>query len=187
MKITSNIGGSGVESIRIGGMKIADLPIAEHHSAKTQIPLAEDTERQNKINDVIVSSPKQRVDYLESRIIECQQNITRVGEMKLQQQAIISDYNSQISLCKFRDKEIEKIAEDDSERDSKIKELFKQFPPYKVDAMEQQIVQSAEAIERAEDVIAQEYDSIAELREVLALCQQRDTTLRSLGATLAVG
>ena len=66
-------------------------------------------------------------------------------------------------------------------------ELFKQFPPYKVTAMEQQIVQSTEAIERADNVIAQEYSSIAELREVLALCKLRDTTLRSLGATIAVG
>ena len=187
MKISPNIGITGTDSIRIGGMKICDLPIAENALTRPQIPLAEDTERQSKINDIIAGSPTQRVSYLESRIIECQANVVRISEMKSQQQAMISEYISQISLCKFRDKEIAKIAEDDNERDKKIKDLNKQFPPYNVEAMEKQIVQSTEAIERADGVIANEYNSIAELRELLGLCQQRDNQLRSLGVTIAVG
>ncbi len=187
MRVTPNIGVIGADSIRIGGMKICDLPIAECAMAKKQIPLSEDTDRQNKINDVIVGSPKQRVTYLESRIIECRANVVRISEMKSQQQAMISEYSSQISLCKFRDGEIAKISEDDEDRADKIKKLNKQFPPYNVEAMEKQIVQSHEAVERADDVIAAEYNSIAELSELLALCQQRDTTLRSLGAEIAVG
>jgi len=130
--------------------------------------------------------PKQSVAYLNSRITESEQNILRIGDMKTQQHAMISEYNSQISLCRFRDEEIMRIDEDDKERDTKIKELFKRFPPYQVPAMEQQIIQSAEAIERADGVIAKEYSTIAEMRELKGLCEQRDIKLRYLGAQ-AVG
>lgn len=182
MKDRGNVGVTGVESIRLGDMKICDLPIAEGAIAKQQMPLAEDTERKNKIKNILAGYPKQSVVYLDSRIREAEDNILRVGDMKSQQAAMISEYTSQISLCKFRDDEVNRIPEDDEERDAKIKDLFKRFPPYKVPAMEQQVIQSNEAIERADDVIAREYTSIAELREVKGLCVQRDIKLRYLGA-----
>ena len=186
MKERGNIGVKGVESIRIGDMKICDLPIAEGAIAKQQLPLAEDTERRNEIKNILAGYPKQSVVYLESRIKECEVNILRIGEMKAQQHAMISEYNSQISLCRFRDDEIARIDENDEEFDAKIKDLFKRFPPYKVPAMEQQIIQNSEAIERADEVIAKEYTSIADMRELKGLCEQRDMKLRYLGAQ-AVG
>ena len=185
MRKTSNVGISGVDSIRIGEMKISDLPIAESAIAKQQIPLAEDTERQNKIENILRGYPKQSVPYLDSRVLECEVNIARIGEMKNQQSKLISEYTAQITLCKFRDKEIAKIDEDDPDKDRKVRELFKDFPPYQVPAMEQQITQSEEAIVRADEVIAKEYDSIAEMRELKGLCEQRDLKLRNLGAKVA--
>ena len=187
MKATTNVGNIGPDSIRVGGMKIQDLPIAEMAQASSQIPLAEDTDRQNKINDIIAGAPKQRVSYLEGRIAECNANVIRIKGMRGQQQQMISEYTAQIGLCKFRDKEIEDISEDDPERDVLIKDLNKRFPPYNVAAMEQQIVQSTEAMERADDVVAQEYTSVAELREYLVLCQARDVKLRALGVETKVG
>ena len=181
-KITNNIGISGINSIRIGDMLIEDLPIAESAIAKQQLPLVEDTERQNKINHILVGYPKQRVSYLESRIRESESNIHRINEMKVQQQKMISEYTTQITLCRYRDDEIGRIDEDDPDREEKIKNLMKRFPPYKVDAMQQQIIQSTEAIERADEVIAQEYKSIADVKEVKALCEQRDLKLKNLGA-----
>ena len=187
MKRTSNIGDEGISSIRLGEMKICDLPIAEGARARSQLPLVEDTARQNEIENILAGFPKQRVDYLEGAIRECEVNILRIQEMKQQQSQLISEYTSQISLCEFRDNEIERIEVDDPERDAKIKDLKKRFPPYNVSAMQQQIVQSGEAIVRADEVIAQEYNSIAELREVLVMCQARDAKLRALGATVATG
>lgn len=183
----SAIGVSGVESIRIGDMRICDLPIAESAIAKQQIPLAEDVDRQNKINNVLAGYPTHRVPYLEARIRECETNIEQIGKMKIQQSALISEYTSQITLCKFRDEEIARIPDDDPEKDQKVKDLFKRFPPYKVDAMNQQIIQSTEAIERADEVIAEEYKSISELRELKGLCEQRDIKLRHLGAKVVAG
>ena len=158
------------------------MPIRESAIAKHQLPIAEDTERQNKIANILVGYPKQTVAYLDGRLCECEDNIARINEMKVQQNAMISEYTSQISLCKFRDDEIARIAEDDPEYEQKKKDLFKRFPPYQVDAMQLQINQSVEAVERADDVIAQEYKSVAELRELKGLCEQRDLKLRHLGA-----
>lgn len=186
-KITDNVGISGLNSIRIGDMLIEDLPIAEGAIAKQQLPLAEDTERQNKINNILVGYPTQKVSYLEGRIRECEVNIARINEMKVQQQKMISDYTTQITLCKYRDDEIDRIEHDDPEREEKIKNLLKRFPPYNVEAMQQQINQSTEAIDQADGVIAQEYASIAEIKEVKALCEQRDLKLRNLGATVKAG
>lgn len=182
MRKTDNIGITGVDSIRIGDMKICDLPIAESAIAKQQLPLAEDVERQNKINNILAGYPTHSLKYLNSRILECEMNILRIGEMKNQQSKMISDYTAQITLCKYRDDEIARLDEDDPDRETKVKDLFKRFPPYQVPAMEQQLVQSTEAIDRADGVIATEYASIAEMRELKGLCEQRDLKLRYLGA-----
>ena len=187
MKRTPNIGETGASSIRLGEMKICDLPIGECARAASQLPLVEDTERQNKIENVLAGFPKHRVDYLEGRIRESEVNILHIQEMKQQQQALISEYTSHISLCEFRDKEIERIPSTDPDREEKISDLNKRFPPYNVSAMQQQIVQSGEAIVRADEVIAQEYNSIAEMREFLVQCRVRDAKLKALGAKVATG
>lgn len=187
MATRGNIGVEGVESIRIGDMQICDLPIAEGAIAKQQLPLAEDTERQNKINNILGGYPTHKVSYLEARIKEAETNIVRISQMKAEQAAMISEYTSQITLCKFRDEEIARIDEDDTEKDTKVKELFKRFPPYKVEAMTTQITQSSETMERGDEIIAQEYKSIADLREIRALCEQRDIKLRHLGAKVVAG
>lgn len=187
MKSTPNVGEIGLNSIRLGEMKICDLPIGECARAASQLPLVEDTERQNKIEDILAGFPKHRVDYLEGRIRECERNILHIQEMKSQQQSLISEYTSQISLCEFRDKEIDRISADDPARDEKISDLSKRFPPYNVSAMQQQIIQSGEALVRADEVIAQEYNSISELRETLVHCRARDAKLRALGVTVATG
>lgn len=181
----SNIGETGMRSIRIGGMKITDLPILESVLASNQMPLVEDADRQTQIEAVLAGKPKQRVDYLQNRVAECKANIIRIQLMKDDQNKLIQEYIGHISLCKFRDKELAKLNKIIDNK--KIKELNKQFPPYNVEKMEQQIKQSKEAMERAEGVIKQEYDSINEIKEVLVLCIDRDNQLQKLGAKLAVG
>ena len=185
-KRTPNIDIVGIKSIRLGGMKLNDLPIAEAASVRYQIPLAEDTQRQNKINNLMKKYPTQRVDYLKNRVAECEANIVNVNEMKARELQLISDYTSQLSLCKFRDSEVDKL--DESEESKKTrKELFKKFPPYDVVAMETQIEQSKAALVRADQVIAAEHDSIAEFREHTVLCERRDMELRNLGVGVVAG
>lgn len=183
-KTTSNIGETGVKSIRLAGMKIEDLPIAEAARVQPQIKIAEDTERQNEIGNIMKKYPTQRVDYLEGRIAECKKSQTGMAELALREQARIQEYQGHIEMCKHRDRMLAKL---DPERDAEeIKQLKRQFP-YVIDRLEAQIVISNESIERFNTVVKQESASIQELSECLALCKQRDRELRALNVQQATG
>jgi len=176
---SSNIGQVGVESIRIGGMRVQELPIAEAAIVKPQLPLARDTVRKNKINSVLKKYPDQRTAYLRSRIVECEGNVERVGTTRAQQNQMIAEYSGLLSMCRYRDEEIARAADEEQ-----VKALKKRFPPYDVGAMSQQILQCTESIERADAVVAQEYKSIAEMRELIGLTTLRDNELKALGARI---
>lgn len=185
----SNIGQEGVESIRIKGKQIQDLPLGQGNQAKEQLPAAIETARLNKIAGINAKYPTHRVDYLNSRINECRENIDRIKGSQAQQAQMISDYKGHIALCKHRDRELSRLQEmfhkneiNPDELAAKRKQLKKDFPLYDVDAMLKQIVQCEEAIERCNDVIKQENDSIEEFTEVLTLCRQRDKELKQWGA-----
>lgn len=183
MQEINNIGEVGPKSIRIGGMKLDQLPIAEAAHAKFQMPDVARTEIQNKIEIILAKYPRPRVDYVKSRITECQENIVRVQKTKVEQDEMIRDYNGHISLCEFRDKEIAKL--DPKADKAAIKDLRLRFPPYNVAALQQQIVQCGESKQRCDDVIQQENDSIHEFSEALGLCEQRDRELRQYGYKVA--
>ena len=184
MKETSNYGLGGVESIRIGGMRPEDLPLAESAQAKANLPKARETERQNKINDILQTSPKQKIEYFESRIKECRVNIEMQTKSISDIQSKISEYSSHITLCEFRDEEIERIEIDDPIRKEKIKELKKRFPLYNVQAMKTQIEQFKTSNELATTCIKQENDSIAELTGTIHDCQKRDLDLKRFGTNI---
>lgn len=179
--MTSNIGEVGVGSIRIKGQTIDELPLGLGNQAKEQLPDAIEAERIEKIKTVAAKYPTHRIDYLVSRINECRENIKRVNDLRTQQETMISEYKGHISMCKHRDKLLESVKDSPNFKEEK-KALFKQFPPYDVDAMEQQIVQCREAIQRTVDVTERENLSIEEFSEVHALCKQRDIELAQLGA-----
>lgn len=185
----SNIGEVGVESIRIKGKRIEDLPLGQGNQAKEQLPAAIEQERINKIEGINAKYPTLRIDYIDSRINECKQNIERVQGTMAEQATMISEYEGHIAMDKYRNGEIQKwedkflLNEIDAETlKAEKKALFKRFLPFKVPALEQQIVQCNEAIERCNGVIKAEHDSIAEFTEARALCKQRDIELAEYGA-----
>lgn len=179
-KTRHNIGEEGIDSIRIGGMPINSLNMVPLAHAKIQMAEVRKVQLQNKINGVKAKYPSQRVNYLDSRITECRENITRIQNMHEENNEKIMEYTSLIMACKMRDMEIAALPESPDKKQI-IKEKFLKIPPYKVDAMHTQIEQFKETIERCTEVIAQEYDSIAEFNEVLGLCKQRDLELKNLG------
>lgn len=181
MQQTDNTGETGIKSIRVGGMRLQQLPIAEAAHAKAQLPEAIETDRKNKIEDILAKYPSQRVSYLKSRIQECHDNVARIETIRGQQNVMIAEYTTHITMCKFRDEEIAKIAEDDPDKKLKLSGLMKRFPPYNIEKMKLQIQQCTESIERATEVIAREYTSIAEFSEVLGLCVKRDAELKQYG------
>ncbi len=176
---------TGVDSIRIKGQAINELPLGTGNEAKAGLKAAVTQERINKIEAINSKYPTLRIDYIDSRVNECLENITRIQGTMAEQTTMISEYKGHISMSKHRDKEIEKLIVSEfsqEEQDEKRKALFKQYPPYNIAAMEQQIVQCKEAIERCNNVIKAEHDSIAEFTEAKALCKQRDTELAQYGA-----
>jgi len=179
-KTRHNIGEEGIDSIRVGGMPINNLPMVPLAHAKVQMADVRKTQHQNKVNNVKAKYPSQKVSYLDSRIVECRENITRIQNMYSENNEKIMEYTSLIMACKLRDAEITALPESPDKKQI-VKEKFLKVPPYKTEAMHQQIKQFQEAMERCTEVIAQEYDSIAEFNEVLGLCKQRDLELRNLG------
>lgn len=180
----SNIGETGPQSIRLNGTRVENLPLGESARAVSQMPLVHATERLNKIAAIKARYPAATTEYLQSRIEEAAENIERTTKLKQDLAAQINEYTGHVSLCRYRDDEIARAADipDEVQRDIFIKDVKRRFPQYSVEAMELQIKQSREGIERADDVIAQEYKSIAELSGVLRQCAQRDAELRALGA-----
>lgn len=179
----------GVDSIRIRGKRIEELPLGTGNEAKAQLPLAIEQERLNAIATVNAEFPKHRIDYLLSRVKECEENKDRMHKTIEQLSTMSSEYKGQIKMCEHRDYEIAKLRKAHGSpgnttevRDAGIKALKKQFPPYNVEAMETQIVQNGEGIGRCREVIEAEDASIKEFTEVLTLCRQRDKELTKLGA-----
>ena len=192
--MTSNIGETGVESIRLKGMKVEELPLAFAAHVAPQIKLAEDTERKNKIAGILKRYPDQRTGFLEARIQECKDNQGNMARLIGEQNQMITDYKGHIAMTKHRNEEMEKferwrdegrISEDEFKAERRA--LNKRFPPYDLDRLQAQIDLCHENIARAERVSRQESDAIEELGRVKGQTQQRDAELAQLGVRLGAG
>jgi len=166
----------GIESIRLGGMTLDELPIAEGALTKQQMPSVINAYKDNTIVNIKAKYPKQTVAWIDGAIRECEDSIRNIRKLKDAQHKMIGEYTGFISLCKHRDNEIKKT---DSEE--RIKELKVLFPPYNVMAMKTQIQLCNEAIYRSDNVIDKEHESISELRELRVKCAKRDEELKALG------
>lgn len=178
-RIVSNVGTTGAESIRIGGMTLDTMGMAESAITQQQMPMAKASNAKQEIENLKSQYPKASISYYQARVKECEENIKRVQDLKDQQDKMIEDYNGHIALCKHREKLLADI--DPNDRES-IKALNKQYPPYNVEAMQQQLIQCREAIDRCDDVVKQEYDSIIELQQAIERCKMRNVELQKLGA-----
>ena len=179
--MSSNQGQTGLESIRLGGMSIDELPIREAALVKEQLPAVHETIKRNKLGNIIAKYPKQTVAWVEGAIRECHATIKNVRALMERQQVMIDEYTGHISLCQYRDSELKKLDGRKNKDKEKIRELRLKFPPYQVPAMKLQIRQCQEAIQRSHQVIDKEHASIFELKKLLAVCQQRDEELKPFG------
>ena len=178
-RIVPNIGKTGLVSIRIGGMALDTLAMAEAAITKLQWRDVKASNERQEVENILSKYPKAKIAYLESRVVECEENIVRIQQLIVGQNTMINEYSGHIGLCKHRDKEIAKLGPDATREDTKALRL--QFPPYDVEAMQTQIGLCQEAIERSDKVIKQEFDSIAELKQAITQCLQRDSELLPYG------
>lgn len=175
-----NIGKEGFDSLRINGSKLDNLPLGQGEKAKLGLPDFLKTDKETKENNIRARYPKVSVDYIRGTLKECNQNIERVKQMKKDLQEKIAEYTMLITQGQIRDSQIESFDKENPEHKEKIKELLKQFPPYNMQALKEQIGQFEESIERCDAVIEKEYGSIAEFTKNLALVEQRDRELKAI-------
>lgn len=176
----NNKGKEGLDSLRINGSKIDNLPLGQGEKAKEGLVDFLKTDKETKENNIRAKYPKVSEEYIHATIKELNSNIQRVKGLKKDLSAKISEYRMLVTQGQVRDAQIEQLNEDNPEDAKKIKELLKQYPPYNIEALETQIVQFETSIERCDSVIEQEYESIAEFTKNLALVQQRDRELRTI-------
>lgn len=175
----SNLGITGIDSIRIGGMTLETLPFVEQAITKQQWSQVQADNARQEVDNILAEYPSQSISYLEGRVRECFDTIERIKKMKADQQRMIDEYSVHIGLCSHRDREIAKL--DPVKDEAAIKALRLAFPPYDVDAMKQQIEQCKEAILRADTVIDAEHESIVEMKQLITKCEQRDALLAPYG------
>lgn len=183
-KGTPNIGQYGVKSIRLKGMTVDELPIAEAAIAKAQIPIAEEDARKQLIENIKARYPTQDVQYIESRIEEARRNIVRFREQMVRIGSSREEYQMLLHDAKQREKKIKSArkAMDGEELTAEIKALIKEHGPWQVEALKTQMEQFSESISRFESTITEEQEAIDKLSELLGLCKARDKELMRLGA-----
>ena len=181
----SNVGETGVASIRVKGQRIEDLPLGLGNQAKDQLADAIETERLNAIAEINAQYPHQRVDYLSARINECEENKNRMRKMIAETNARIQEYQGLMLKCGVRDQMLADLEAEnltlEHER-AKRKKIYSDWGRWDEASLAQQVEQDKEAIERFQDVIRQEDESIKEHSEVISLCRERDKKLAKLGA-----
>ena len=175
----SNIGITGPDSLRLGGMKVDELPFAAAEQTKHQLPEFYATEKLNKIARIKARFPKQSVDWCNGAIRECEGNMVNVRGLKAQAAGQIEEYKALISQCKRRDRKIDE-AESQGKTEDEIRVIKKGFPLYQVKPMKHQIGQFRATINRCDDVIEKEKQSIKEVRDLRTACAERDRLLKEL-------
>jgi len=178
--MTNNIGEIGSKSIRIDGQRISELPIGQGNEAKDGLPGFLKTDRENKASVIRAKYPTQNADYLKASIRECENNIVKIKEFKLELKGKISEYQKMVSNCEFREREMALYDAHNPNDFEAMKGLRLKYPPYDIEAMNKQIYQFQEAVERSDDVIEKDYNSISEIKQVLALVEQRDRELLNI-------
>lgn len=175
-----NIGLKGLESLRIDGMKIGNLPLGQGNEAREGLADFLKTEKETLRNNITAKFPKHKRDFLEAQIKECRGNIKRIKNFKEKLKEDILEYRQLIKNCEYRKSELAKYNKENPDDLEKMKEIRLKYPPYDEVALEQQIVQFEEAIERCNDVIEQDYESINEIQQILVLVEQKERELKNV-------
>lgn len=176
----SNKGKEGLDSLRINGSKLDNLPLGQGEKAKEGLVDFLKTDKETKENNIRAKYPKVSEEYIRGILREVNHNIKRAKGLKKDLQGKIAEYRTLITQGQIRDSQIEQLNKENPEDAEKIKQLLKQFPPYNIKALEEQVTQFEQSIERCDSVIEKEYESIAEFTKNLALVQQRDRELKAI-------
>jgi len=167
------------DSVRIGGMKVDQLPFGARERTIPQMEKVRKNERQQKIDGIKAGAPKQSVAYCEAKVREAKANQKKIQDMRDKAKEDIHSYKMYITQCNFRDD----MLKDETDKEV-IRKLKVQYPPYNVEAMETQITQFEDTITNCDKVINEEIEAIRVLAGLQTLCEQRDAKLKALGVSV---
>ena len=105
----SNVGQEGTESIRIAGVRISNLPIAEAAQAQQQMRFVENENVRVKIKDILKKYPPYQVPALEHGIRLAKENIERFEGAMKKERDTIQEFSEALAICKQRDKELTEL------------------------------------------------------------------------------
>ena len=176
----SNKGQQGLDSIRINGKKIDNLPLGQGELAKSGLADFIETDRETKENNIRAKYPNVTEEYIVATLRGLNANIKKVKSLKKDLKAKVEEYALLITQSEIREAKIEYLNSENPEDAQKIKDLLKKYPPYNIPALKSQVSQFEDSIERCNTVIEQEFESIAEFTKNLALIQQRDREIRAI-------
>lgn len=165
-----------IDSLRLGGMKVDQLPIGERARTLPQLEKVEENQTYREAEGIRAQYPKHSVNYCLAGIKEAKNNQIKITQMRDKAIQDIASYKTYISQCEYRDKQLK--TETDPER---IKQLKIDFPPYNVEAMDTQIGQFEDTVKSCDSVIKQEIESVRVFAGLQTLCEQRDKKLKALG------
>ena len=178
--MASNIGITGIDSIRFRGKTASELPLRESRIAQEGIVQFAKDQHQHKIEQTKARYPTIPIASIDGYLRECKANLKKTRDFVSEWESRRAEYLGLISMCKHRDKEIEKL---DPEADAEvIKDLKRRFPPYDVQAMLKQVKMFERDIKKGHEVCDTEIKQISELNKMRVQCEQRDQELESLGA-----
>lgn len=101
--VESNVGETGVDSIRIGRRRVGELSKLEQMRARKQIVLSDEERRVKDIRDRF---PKYKVPNLRAGILEAGENIKRFEGGIQKERDTIAEFNGLLALCEQRDTEL---------------------------------------------------------------------------------
>jgi len=179
-KRKSNLGETGVGSIRLAGMTVHELPIAEAHLAKLQLPGALELERQAKIANVRARYPRHDVGYIEARIREAKGMMVKFRTRRDGIRSQREQYKVLLTEAEKRDAKIAGLP-DDANREASIKALREEHGPWEAQGLRDQIVLFDESVERFDATIETEQASVDELSALLGECRSRDREIARMG------
>jgi len=192
MGMQSNVGEVGVKSIRIAGQRIEDLPLAQVAYAKPFVRIAEDDERQNKVEAIISGFPKQSKEWIEGAIKEANANAIMIATRKTEILGQLAQYTGILTLVKIRDSEIEALEGDDLVEkiqtwNMRLMPALTKVTKYAIFSavdLKKQIDMFQRDADKMEDVVKKEYEDISNLRILKDKVMRRDAALAALGVTL---
>lgn len=186
---TENQGISGPASLRIDGMKVSNLPFGARQQVAEMMPDFLQEQRKIKVDSIIARYPRAKKPWCEGAIRECELNVVKFKAERAHTMKEMDRYHGLMRRNDGREwdeveAEVTQLVIDRGKPQpgtdefetlrADIRALNETRKPYEGEALWGQIKLFQENLERYDDAIAKERESIIEMKDILRLIGERD-------------